>query len=126
MFTKIFITTGALWSLIGVVAHALSSHPIKPKLEANNSLDNFNLAANFMLFHGISLLFIALALQVFPKVAWHWIGIGFILGSILFQGSIFIKSVSTITSLGPLTPIGGLILMISWLLLIVTASMNTL
>ena len=121
MITKLFLSLGALYGFIGVIANSLSSHAIKPQLEVRNKLDSFNIAADFMIYHGIALLLIGILVHQFPKAGFHWTGWAFVLGSLLFQISVFVKSFVDIGVFGAMTPIGGLILMLGWLSAIVWA-----
>ena len=105
----------------GLMAHSLSSHPLKPRLEAAGKLDNFNLAANQLLFHAVALLAVAALSYLWPKAAFQWSGYLLLVGSVFFQGTVLIKSFAEMGSLGLLTPIGGLLLMLGWLSLIVGA-----
>lgn len=121
MISKIFIAVAFLYGFAGVFARSLSSHAIKPQLEAREKLESFNIAASFMLYHALALLLLAVLVHLFPKAGFQWTGWAFVLGSLLFQGSVFVKSFVDIGSLGMLTPLGGAVLMIGWLLGIVWA-----
>ena len=119
--THIFIAFGSLLALIGVVARSLSSHALLQLLEARGKLDNFNLAADYLLFHGLALIGIALLCHLFPTGKYHWAGWAFLSGSILFQGSVLTKSFISIQPFGFLTPLGGFVLMVGWGLLFIAA-----
>lgn len=116
-----FIGIGALSGLAGVVARALSSHTLKTLLEERNSLENFNLAADYLVLHGLALIAIAILLSLFPTIKYHRAGILFLLGTLLFQGSVLVKSFISIEPFGFLTPLGGLFLMLGWILIIVSS-----
>lgn len=119
--THLFIAFGSLLALIGVVARSLSSHALLQLLEAKGKLDNFNLAADYLLLHGLALIGIALLGHLFPTEKYHWAGWAFLLGSILFQGTVLIKSFISIQPFGFLTPLGGFVLMVGWGLLLIAA-----
>ncbi len=84
-------------------------------------LDNFNLAADYLLFHELALIAVAILCHLFPERKYHQAGWAFQLGSILFQGSVLIKSFVSIQPFGFVTPLGGFILMTRWGLLFVAA-----
>lgn len=115
--TRFFLCTGALSALIGIITRSLSSHAIKPFLEGRGKLDNFNLAADYLVLHGLALLVVAILCHLFPEVKFQRAGWAFIVGSLLFQGTVLIKSCISIHPLGFLTPLGGFILMLGWGLL---------
>ena len=119
--THLFIAIGSFLALAGVLARSLSAHALLQLLEARGKLDNFTLAADYLLFHGLALIGIAILCHLFPDAKYHRAGWAFLLGSILFQGSVLTKSFVSIQPLGFLTPLGGFILMVGWGLLLVTA-----
>jgi uncharacterized membrane protein YgdD (TMEM256/DUF423 family) len=116
-----FISIGAFFALAGVLARSLSSHALLQLLEARGKLANFNLAADYLLVHGLALIGIAVLCKLYPAGNYQRAGWGFILGSLLFQGTVLVKSFVSIKPLGFLTPLGGFVLMLSWALLCFTA-----
>jgi uncharacterized membrane protein YgdD (TMEM256/DUF423 family) len=115
--TQLFIFSGSTAALAGVIARSLSSHAIRPFLEQRGKLENFNLAADYLLLHGIALIGVAILCQLFPEARYQRAGWAFIIGSILFQGSVLLKSCVSIQPFGFLTPLGGAVLMAGWLLI---------
>lgn len=119
LMSHLFIASGSLLALIGVVARSLSSHALLQLLEGRGKLDNFNLAADYLLSHGLALIGIAILCHLFPTGKYHLAGWAFLLGSILFQGTVLTKSFISIQPFGVLTPLGGFILMVGWIWLII-------
>jgi uncharacterized membrane protein YgdD (TMEM256/DUF423 family) len=119
--THFFIAFGAILALIGVLARSLSAHALLQLLEERGKLDNFNLAADYLLFHGLALISIAILCHIFPDGKYHRAGWAFLIGSILFQGTVLTKSFISIQPFGFLTPLGGFILMAGWGLLLIAA-----
>lgn len=119
--TQFFIAIGSILSLAGVLARSLSAHALLQLLEERGKLGNFNLAADYLLIHGLALLAVAILCNLFPEEKYHWAGWAFLLGSILFQGTVLTKSFISIQPLGFLTPLGGFILMLGWVLLFIAA-----
>lgn len=123
---NIFISSGSFFALAGVVARSLSSHAIRPFLIERGTFDNFNLAADYLLFHGIALLVVAILCHLYPDARYERAGYLFIVGSLLFQGTVLAKSCTSIAPFGILTPIGGLVLMLGWGVLMFIPFFNTL
>ncbi len=119
--SQLYIAFGSLLALIGVVARSLSSHTLLQLLEARGKLNNFNLAADYLLFHGLALIGIAILCHLFPTGKYHQAGWAFLLGSVLFQGTVLTKSFISIQPFGFLTPLGGFVLMVGWGLLFIAA-----
>lgn len=113
---KIFFATGSLFALCGVVSRALSSHAIHDFLTQRGKLDNFNLASDYLVMHGLALVIVAILIHFFPEGGFAKAGWALLMGSLFFQGSVLVKSCVGIGALGMVTPLGGLILMIGWLL----------
>lgn len=119
--THFFICTGAIAALAGVLARSLSSHTLLSLLTQRGKLDNFNLAADYLLIHGVALVGVAILCHIFPEAKYHRAGWAFILGSLLFQGSVLAKSLVSIGPFGFITPLGGFVLMLGWGLLMFAA-----
>ena len=119
--TQLYIATGSILALAGVLARSLSAHALLQLLEERGKLGNFNLAADYLLIHGLALVAVAILCQLFPEEKYHWAGWAFLLGSILFQGTVLTKSFISIQPFGFLTPLGGFVLMSGWGLLFIAA-----
>ena len=112
---KIF---GTLFVLISVIFGAINTHYLKsilPKI-AINSID---VSLRYMIYHGLGLLIIS----ILPIKEKRYIINLFIIGTLLFSLSILILSFQSISNsnlgwLGPLTPIGGLLLICGWIILL--------
>lgn len=114
---RFFLASGALFALVGVVSRALSSHALIDRLTASGKLDQFNLASDYILIHGLALIAVALLLQAAPCRPATLAGCCFFVGGLLFPVTVFIKCFAPMGTSGILTPIGGGILMLGWLLL---------
>lgn len=118
---KLFLLSGAAFGFLAVISRSLSSHAIRSALETRGKLENFNLASDYLLFHGLALLVVSALGRQMPQAGYGYAGALFILGSFLFQGSVFFKSFYAMGALGMLTPLGGLLLMLGWIALFVAA-----
>jgi uncharacterized membrane protein YgdD (TMEM256/DUF423 family) len=121
MDRKIFLlacVTGGL----GIVLGAFASHGLKPLLNTS-AFESFNTGIRYQMYHSFLLFFIGLSTAL--KSSQKSILLKLILtGIVLFSGSIYILATNDLTSfnfkvIGFITPVGGLILIISWLLLFI-------
>ena len=121
MDRKIFLlacVTGGL----GIVLGAFASHGLKPLLNTS-AFESFNTGIRYQMYHSFLLFFIGLTTAL--KSSQKSILLKLILtGIVLFSGSIYILATNDLTSfnfkvIGFITPVGGLILIISWLLLFI-------
>jgi uncharacterized membrane protein YgdD (TMEM256/DUF423 family) len=74
------------------------------------------------MYHALALLVIGFAIEI-PHKTRKWVYLFFISGIILFSGSIYLLTFSELSALdfsflGPITPIGGLLLILGWLRLL--------
>lgn len=117
------IILGALYGAIAVMAGAFGAHALKEIL-STEQLMSFNTGVRYQMWHAIVLLiigFMPLTSKVKKIVFWL-----FGLGILLFSGSIYLLNLSPLFSsekwsfLGPITPIGGLLLISGWMVLLLS------
>ena len=114
---NLFVTFGALFCFMGVVAGALGAHALKGLLDQLGGTANYLLATEYMFYHGLGLIAVGIVKgrghSIFIELA-GWL---FVAGSILFQGNLYLISLAELRTFQSLTPIGGICLMAAWLAL---------
>lgn len=115
---RFFLVSGGFLAFFGVLARSLSAHALLDRLSAGAKLDNFNLAADYLVMHGLALIVMALLCRTFPHQAFVLSGWAFVLGSFLFQGTVLVKCFTSMGLLGLATPLGGMVLMLGWLCIV--------
>lgn len=118
---KLFIFLGAVFCFTGVLAGALGSHALKDYLIEMDSLSRYLLATDYMFYHGIALILVAYAGDRFSNIPFYQAGWLFVAGTFLFQGNLYLGSLTDIRVLAALTPVGGLCLLAGWLLFAIQA-----
>jgi uncharacterized membrane protein YgdD (TMEM256/DUF423 family) len=99
---------GSVLALLGVVLGAMGAHFLKPRLLANGTLDGWQTATHYQWFHALALLALAGQVRRGPAVCW-------LLGVLFFSGSLYILTLEpTWWMLGPVTPLGGTLLIVGW------------
>ncbi|MCP4051961.1 MAG: DUF423 domain-containing protein [Mesoflavibacter sp.] len=121
MTQQTFIITGAFFGMLAIIFGAFGAHALK-KILSENQLKSFETGIKYQMYHAIVLLFLGFNFQ-FSTSAMYWC---FTLGILLFSFSIYGLVLSDakgkkLKFLGPITPIGGLLFVIGWLLLILKA-----
>jgi uncharacterized membrane protein YgdD (TMEM256/DUF423 family) len=118
------LTAAFIFAIIGVMVGAMGAHALRPALTAAGSMDTFETAVKYQFYHSFALAFGG-ALYIFYPSAWiRRATIAFILGIILFSGSIYLlvylKTTQSmgLKGLGILTPIGGVCFILGWLFLL--------
>ena len=108
--SRTFIITAALLGLSGVGLGAFGAHSLAALLEANDRATTFDTATQYHLIHALALLASAwLPGQWARRAGWL-----FILGVILFSGSLYLLAIFNLRFMGAVAPFGGLALMAGW------------
>jgi uncharacterized membrane protein YgdD (TMEM256/DUF423 family) len=111
-----WVQVAAVSGTLAVVAGAFGAHGLKARLTAAQ-LESWATAAQYHLIHSVALL----ALALFATYSGRSIKLPASLltaGIVLFSGSIYLLVLTKMRWLGPVTPIGGLLLILGWLSLI--------
>lgn len=118
---KNIIRTASLLGAIAVILGAMGAHALKGSIEAS-SLESYITAVRYQMWHSLALLFLAiLGDQIGPS---KWVYRLWTLGIIFFSGSIYALSLDELihqnfSFLGPITPLGGLLLIAGWIVLFI-------
>lgn len=126
--TRIFLAIAALLGGLAVAGGAFASHALKEKL-TDRALEIFETGARYQMYHALALLLVALlcnsGLQTLPYEAppptLVTAGIAFIVGVVVFSGSLYALSLTGIKWLGAITPLGGAAFLVGWGCLAVAA-----
>lgn len=113
---------GSMLALSAVLFGAFGAHALREILSAQDSIQTWETAVRYQMWHALALILLSMIPepQSMPKMA----GPYFMIGSLLFSGSLYGLALDGPKWLGPLTPLGGLCLMIGWLLLAYSSYKN--
>jgi uncharacterized membrane protein YgdD (TMEM256/DUF423 family) len=118
--SRYFATIGAVSAFISVLAGAFGAHALRSRLEPN-LLQAFETGARYQMYHALGLLACAWILGNGPAPWGARAGWAFLLGTLLFSGSLYTMSLTGILALGAITPFGGLAFLAGWIMLAVAA-----
>ncbi len=110
--------SAALSGLLAVILAAVGSH-ILPQ-DSAEAQKLWATALQIHMFHTVALLGIAALIQPGSPPLMAWSSIAMMLGLLLFSGSLYLRASGFVPVPGLLAPLGGLLLMAAWLILIVT------
>jgi uncharacterized membrane protein YgdD (TMEM256/DUF423 family) len=118
---KKLLITGSVLGIISIVLGAFASHGLE-KLVTKDAIETFQVGVRYQMYHALLLLFVGNSSKISSKSK-YWIFILILIGVILFSGSIYGLSTNELTgfdfkSIGFITPIGGLLLICSWLIML--------
>ena len=113
---------GSTLALCAVLFGAFGAHALRETLSAHDSIQTWETAVRYQMWHALALILLSMipGPQSMPKIA----GPCFVVGSLLFSGSLYGLALDGPKWLGPVTPLGGLCLMIGWLLLVYSSYKN--
>ena len=113
---KGYIIIASLFAALAILFGAFGSHALKERLSAQ-SLEVYDIATRYLMFHALGIFLIALLGFQLPKESLEVPVLMMIGGTFIFSGSLYLIAMLDFKKLGMVTPIGGLLLIVSWLLL---------
>lgn len=114
---KTIIGAAAIMGLLSIILGAFGAHALKEMLSPDQ-LVSFETGVRYQMYHALFLLFVGATSKISNKQK-KTISMLTLVGVIFFSGSIYLLSTKAVTGidfsfLGPITPIGGLFLIIAW------------
>ena len=114
---KVIAVNGLLSFLLG----AFTAHILEGVLTAQR-IETFNTAVDYQIYHTLALLGLICIDDKLLAMRWKkYAAVFFLLGIILFCGSLYLLIATNISKLAMLTPLGGLSFMIGWIMLLFAA-----
>ncbi len=113
---QIWLFAAAINGFIAVAAGAFAAHGLQARLDAP-MLEVFETGARYQMYHALALGLTALALRANADKRLTAAAVCFLIGIILFSGSLYVLALSGITWLGAITPLGGVAFLAGWGLL---------
>lgn len=116
---KCVLLTAGVLILLSVVLGAFGAHALKAILSPEQ-LQSFETGVRYQMYSGLALLLLGFNADQLQIKAFYWLNL---IGIILFSGSIYLLALQTqlgmsLKFLGPVTPLGGSLIIISWLVFI--------
>jgi uncharacterized membrane protein YgdD (TMEM256/DUF423 family) len=111
-----FLMLAAFFGFTGVALGAFAAHGLKSRLSADY-LAIFHTGVTYQLVHALALFGVALLATHIPGRIVTWAGISFVIGILLFSGSLYLLTLTGISKLGIITPFGGVAFLLGWLFL---------
>ncbi len=116
------VISGIIFILVAIILGAFGAHALKEKLELAQ-LNSFEVGVKYQMYHGLALLGVGLGASQIPFSLKLFNGL-IIAGTITFSSSIYLLATQGILGaklsfFGPVTPIGGSILIIAWIILLI-------
>jgi uncharacterized membrane protein YgdD (TMEM256/DUF423 family) len=111
---RLLLVLGALAALASIVLGAVAAHGLEGRL-APSQMQALDTAVRYLGLHALAVLVTGALCVAGRRNPWlHAAGWLFLAGTVLFSGSIALKLLAGIGSVGFMTPYGGLVLMLGW------------
>jgi len=121
---RTFLLIGAAFGFLGVAFGAFGAHALRNRLSPD-MLAVFETGVRYQMYHALAILIVAAATGHFGNArllgAAGWT---FTAGVVLFSGSLYALALSDVRVLGAITPIGGLLFLAGWAMLVVFAALR--
>jgi uncharacterized membrane protein YgdD (TMEM256/DUF423 family) len=110
---RLFASLGACFGFLAVLAGAFGAHALRSRLSPD-LLAVFETAARYQMYHALALLAVAWVASRSPAPLTAWAGALFVVGTVLFSGSLYLLALTGARWLGAITPLGGVAFLAGW------------
>ena len=118
-----FLLLAALSGFMAVALGAFGAHGLKNVASAE-MIAIFNLGVEYQFYHTFALIAVAFAGHWLKSRLLDWAGYLFMLGIVLFSGSLYLYALLGTKWTGPITPLGGVCFLLGWLFIAVAVWKN--
>ena len=124
---KGFLIFGILFGGLAVALGAFGTHGLQNLNVNEKNIYIFQIAMQYQMYHALALLAVAIIFERIPTPLIKWAGNFFVIGIILFSGSLYILTLikilgkDNLTGIVIVTPIGGISFIVGWILFLIGA-----
>jgi len=120
---ELALISGALLGILSIVLGAFGAHALK-KVLSEERLSSFEVGVRYQMYAALTLLIVGYNFK-FVESYENWAVYGLLFGCILFSGSIYLLSFkdkwkANLRFLGPVTPLGGLLMIVGWVVILLS------
>ncbi len=112
------LQTAAILGALTVGIGAFGAHALRPGLEAAGRLDTFETGVKYQMYHALAIFLTGLLQAYRPHKLFNRASLFFLLGILIFSGSLYALSLTGITKLGAVAPVGGVLFIVGWISLL--------
>jgi uncharacterized membrane protein YgdD (TMEM256/DUF423 family) len=114
---KTSLILGALLGFLSVALGAFGAHALKDALIQQGRLATYETAVQYQMYHALALVLVGILGWVRPDMSLGGVSTAFLLGIVIFSGSLFLLCATGLKWMGAITPLGGLAFRSGWLML---------
>lgn len=113
---KALLIIGVINGFLAVALGAFGAHGLEGKI-SEHAITIWEKAVTYQMFHTIAILVTAILVTKIQQPSIHWVGWLFLIGIVLFSGSLYTYAVTGTKFLAMITPFGGVVFLIAWIVL---------
>lgn len=120
----LLLAIGAIMACLGVVLGAFGAHALKDKFASPHYASIWETAVQYHMYHALGLLGLGILSSealLGASSMLSWAGYFMLAGIVFFSGSLYVLAVTGVKKLGAITPIGGLLFIVAWVLVAISA-----
>src|SRR5690554_982959 len=121
MKNTFYIKLAAVLGGLAVAIGAFGAHGLEAILTEHGRVDTFETAVKYHFYHTLAILLTGVLMMMRAEKMYKYSANAFLLGIIIFSGSLYTLSLTNLSWLGAVTPFGGLSFIIGWVLLFIGA-----
>lgn len=110
---RVWLLWGCILGFVSVALGAFAAHGLKP-LMVPERFEILSTANEYLFYHAIALLGLGLWSHWEKWSSTFWAGAGFLLGSLLFSGSLYCYVLLEWRAAAMVTPVGGVLFLLGW------------
>ncbi|MEE9303814.1 MAG: DUF423 domain-containing protein [Thiotrichaceae bacterium] len=119
LYPKFFLLAGCVTGLLAVVLGAFGAHGLE-KIVEPKILETYQTGVQYQFYHSFALITAGMFAHFWPETKhFNAAGISFLIGIIIFSGSLYLYTLTGNKVFGMITPLGGLSFIFGWGLLII-------
>jgi uncharacterized membrane protein YgdD (TMEM256/DUF423 family) len=119
------LLVAAALGILGVSLGAFGAHALKNLLTASGRLDTYELAVRYHFYHTFALLAVGILMDKYSSSRLGLSALLFLIGLILFSGSLYALCLLNISKIAIITPFGGVFLIAGWATLFISILRNS-
>ena len=122
---RLFFCLGAGFAGLAVLTGAFGAHFLSKRI-SSEMLNVFEIGSRYQMYHALGLFIVAWSMCQWKSQFLDVAGWSFVIGILLFSGSLYALSFTGARWLGAITPLGGISFIFGWLCLVISAIYNNL
>jgi uncharacterized membrane protein YgdD (TMEM256/DUF423 family) len=117
MKLKSLLFVSGILSFFGVAFGAIGSHMLK-NIILPDLLIIYETGIRYQIYHSLAIILLSLLYLKIPTSEFLFAGNLFVYGILFFSGSLYLLSITGIKKFGMITPIGGVLFLLGWIVML--------